>query len=695
MAKKQDNAIYEPGELSRVRGNLGGIDETEAKRMAQILGGEVGTEKNAGNVKRETVELILPASKRKRSGRLVEVAGTSDDLDIDGKQNFLNPKTKTKDPADDPSIQLKTSYFERIKMYRYAAQFEFEIKNALQLFISILSFWGEPSDFVNPRFASRRMSLYFSRIEQLVTTTRGLFPRNNARRSERLKKTSPFVYAILNTIRYWNIERIDGDLAKIQSHPRSVRVAEFADILKAIYRPLFILEKLSTDVHIKGAYMLLGKVLYLENPAEPRERNLEFIRIALTAFADVRREVHFGLYPLLMKFISDRWFPYRQLFTERHYRLIAFLGVTEEEQIKMVDLSPEQVEAGNLEMEQEGAGEGTEEQEGSEQAVEEEDPNDPETAIRKARKLAAEAEQKALDRSLGVLETLFPKAGWERLSEYPDLYPYFSDVYMLRRGYDLIAPNDPLLQVAVLLHVLDDICAGLHFVTFGIVIGPDGAQVHIHDAIGEIIANWQRFIDESFAKEYLPRLTEYCHMLEHSADTRGTVYAKRTINELRWAKRLYFLPYYKFESIGPPPFQNKETIPVYSQVRALRKYLTMVAAGIEQGNRRGGSAAKAPCNGIENPWARYNFEIPNPVSRRMNALLGPDKQNNAAVVFFALSIATVLDYLLNNENSWAYDDSGGGLFRSLDGDGVIPLFGVTEKVDADKFFRNSLKRKEA
>ena len=46
MAK--DKAVYAPGELAKVRGNLGNLDNTEAKRMAQILGGEVGVERGEG-----------------------------------------------------------------------------------------------------------------------------------------------------------------------------------------------------------------------------------------------------------------------------------------------------------------------------------------------------------------------------------------------------------------------------------------------------------------------------------------------------------------------------------------------------------------------------------------------------------------------------------------------------------------------
>jgi hypothetical protein len=216
----------------------------------------------------------------------------------------------------------------------------------------------------------------------------------------------------------------------------------------------------------------------------------------------------------------------------------------------------------------------------------------------------------------------------------------------------------------------------------------------VEEAIGSIVANWRRYIDESFLKEYLPRLSEYCRMLEHSADSRNSVFAKKTLNELRWIKRLYFLPYYKFEAVGPPPFKNQDASVVYSQVRTFRKYLTMVAGGIEQGNRKGGAAAKARCDGIENPWEAHIFEVPNPISKRLNAILGPGKRNNSVLIFFALSIMTLLDNLLNGENSWAYSNDNVVLFRSLNNDGSTPLFGVSEKIDADQIFKNAIKQKE-
>ena len=119
----------------------------------------------------------------------------------------------------------------------------------------------------------------------------------------------------------------------------------------------------------------------------------------------------------------------------------------------------------------------------------------------------------------------------------------------------------------------------------------------------------------------------------------------------------------------------------------------MVAVGIEQGNRKGGATAKAPCNGIDNPWEPYHFDVPNPVSKHLDALLPPEKRNNSILIFFALSTATLLDNLLNSETSWAYDDNSVTLFRSNNDDGSTPLFGIEKRIDTEAIFRDSIRKK--
>jgi hypothetical protein len=700
---KRSKAIYAPGELDRVRGKLGTIDPEEAKRMAQILGGEVGYEKptaeeaprrsRSGGSRREMVDMVVgghPGGSGHIPKRRVDIAGT-DGEKAPPPEKAVSPSGKEMS-ADDPAVPFKTSYLERIKMDRHASLPEFDIKSPAQALFSLFSIIGDPPDYVSPLFVNKRIGEYYRRIEQLVTSTRTLFPRNNLLRNERLKKISPFVFSVLDTIRYWNIERISGDMEKIQAHPRQARVTEFSDILRAVYKPLFVLEALNTDIHIKGAYKLLYKLLYIENPMNAKEKYQGLIRTALVSFADVRRDVHYLLYPLLMRLLSGRWFPYEQFFINRRRRFMAFLNLSPQDQIVPADMSALQAESGSLEKLSAGEGEAPAQNPGSPE--EEKDSDDPAAVERRARQAAQEAEQKARDRGIAVLESLFPKAGWDRLSSFPDLYPYFADMFSLKKGYELIAPTDPLQQTAVLMFILEELLFGLRYVSFGSIEGADGNPIRVEDFLGSIINNWQRYIDLGFNKGYLPRLIEYCRILENTADSRNSSYAKRILNELHWTKRLYFLPHYKFESLGPPPFKKDDTTPIYGEIRLLRRYLTEVAQGIELGNRQGGAEAQAPCDGIDNPWEPYNFEVPNPVSIRLDTLLGARKKNNASLIYFTLAVTTVLDHLVNNENSWAYENRSGSLFRSIDGEGIMPLFGVETKIDADLIFRQVIKQRE-
>jgi hypothetical protein len=695
MAKK---AVYAPGELDRVRNKLGPLDANEAKRMASLLGGEVGVERSDDKpppkprprVRHETVDMVVgdrgggrgSSSGRSRAKRVVEVASEGEEGNAPAKKTIA----RKLDPQDDPSIPVRPSYFERIKMDKFAGQMEFDIKSPGQILYSIISVFGVVPDYVNSIFTTKRMGEYYKRIELLVVSTRTLFPRNNAIRAQRIKKASPFIFSILDTIRYWNIERITQDLARLQSHPRNVKTSDFSDILRAIYKPLFILEKLDTEVHIKGAFKALYKVLILENPTEEKSKFQDLIRTAINSYIIVKRDIYFFLYPLLMKILSDRFLPYERFFIERKNRYMAFLGVTENDQILPMQMNVDEKSG------QQNVNEGDEETDVEDGA---EDENDPEAEEKKARQNAINAELKALERGLATLEALFPQAGWDKLSSFPDMYPYFTDILDLKKGYELIAPTDPLLVMAILMRILEELFFGLRYVSFGVVTGSDGNPDRAGDVLGTIINNWQTYIDISLNKEYLPRLKEYVRILDSNAESRTSNYAKRILNDLHWAKRLYFLPYYKFESIFPPSIQKKEIDSLYPEIRKLRKYLTAVAAGIEQGNKRGGAEKRAPCDGIDNPWDPYVFQVPNPLSRRLDALLGDKKRNNATLVIFTLAVATVLDYMINNENSWAYGDQSSVLFRSVDNEGIRPLTGVDTKIDADAIFKQVLKQRKA
>jgi len=704
VTNQKKNAIYAPGELHRVREKLGVSDAAEAKRIAEVLGGEVGVEKEQEfdsskikkSFKRGGSAKTQSDSGNKRITRRIDIADFDEETPVRTKPKVMGPF-----PGDDPTVPARLRYRERVKIDQYAGQIIFEIKTPLQVITSIFSFFREPADFVNPRFVTKRMNEYYNRIERLVTSTRNLFPQNNIKRNTQLKRSSIFVYKILDVLRSWNIEQIASDIAELQSHPRNVRVTDFALILREVFKPLFILDDLDAE-SLKTAFKLVYKILYIESPMNAKEKYQEIIRNIITFIADIRRNVQFGLYPLLMKLISDRFIPYERFFIERRRRYMAFLNVTEVIQLNSADLSPQQLEGLDVETLQKNLSEEADEQQAEGETVngesgeekQEEEINDPKVIERKAKQEAERAEQKALERGKNALETLFPKAGWDKLEEYPDLYPYFVGLYSLKGGYELIAPTDPLQQIAILMNILDDLFIGLRYVKFGTATGSDGNIINVTDDLTEVLNNWRSYIEDSFSKDYLPRLMEYCRMLENSVDARMSPYAKKNMNELHWIKRLYFLPYYKFESLGPPPFPKQDIISVYSMIRKIRKILAAVAMGIEQGLRAGGAAAKAPCSGINNPWENYNFQIPNPISKRLDALLAPERRINATIILFSLSVVTILDYLINDENSWAYGSRPGPLFRSVKNEGIVPVFGIDDKVDADKVFKDSLRKEK-
>jgi len=692
MAKKPPT-VYEPGELDRLRKKLGDLDPHEAKKLAEKLGGEVGIERATPEPPKrqhrqphqETVDVTV-------GGRPGGFHPPKHRIEIlPEAQNEPPPKQKKRtsslDPADDPSVPVRTSYRERVRMDRYAAQVEFEIKNPTQIFYSLLSLFGEPPDLINPDFVTKRMNEYYNRIEVLVTSTRSLLPRNQPARNERFKKVAAFAYSIIDTIRYWNIEKINSDLSRLQARPRTVKLQDFGEILKNIYRPLFLLELLDPEKEIRDAYKTLYKLLFEENPQEAREKHQALIRASLGSYAVIRRNIRFLLYPLLLKTLSDQWFSYEEFFTARPRRLMDFLKVSETDRIK--PLPPEVAEEPGTPTPQVATPAQTE-------PVPADEPEKTEPEKEAAEAGTTEPMNRALQRGLDTLELLFPEAGWNRLPSFPDLYPYFSDIFDLKKGYELIAPNDPLQQVVVLMHILEELFYALRYVTFGSITAPDGSVERVDEGMTRIISGWHGYIEETLDKEYLPRLSEYCRMLDGAAEARTSNYAKRTQMELYWLRRLYFLPYFRFESVAPPPFRRQEIIPLYGEVRQLRRLLSAVALGMEKGAKEGGMTPRGPCDGIDNPWDLYIFQVPNPLSIRLDALLGnrnPRRKTNATLIFHTLAVVVVLDQLINNENSWAYGQNVGPIFRSVDGGGIKPQFGVDEKVDTEQLFKEALKQK--
>ncbi|MDR0707123.1 MAG: hypothetical protein LBF60_04515 [Treponema sp.] len=681
----KEKAIYAPGELEKVRKRLGGVDREEAQRMAKVLGGEVGVERGGGSHGSSASSAAARGAKPgsgagggSRSASASKTPRRRIELVSDEQSVLKQPSDiQRENPDDDPLIPLVQSYSERLKMDRLASQPAFDIKTLSQAIISMLSFITRPVDLVAPIFVNKKMNEYYKVIETLVVSTRTLFPRNNAERNAQVKRTSLFAYSVLDAIRYWNIERIADDMAKMQAHPRNVNVKDFAAILQAIYKPLFILEDLTPDTHIKGCYRLLYRQLFAENPTEASKYQ-EVVKNTLTAFIFIRKEIRFRMYPLLMKLVSNRCLSYENFFAQRRRRIMALINFNESEKIAPMDM------AASLKKAFKG---GNKEQPAA--SVEDE-------LVEEARKQAVAVERKVVEKGLNYLEIMFPEAGWDKLPDYPDLYPYFRGILQMAKGYELIAPTDPVHQLVIFTRIIEELLIGLRSVTFTALSDGEDEGEGLDEEMTAIINNWHDYIVASLDKEYISRLSEYCQVLAEAPDGRTSSFARRMIDEMCFAKRLYFFPHLHYtaqKSATATLFQKKDIHALHREVRKLRKNLAFICEEIEKGMKAGGPETNAKCEGIANPWKPYVFHVAGPISRRLDALLGAKKRHNASLILFTFSITIVLDYFLNNASSWAYNPPNGTLFRSIEGKGAVPQFGVDEKIDADAIFKSKLKER--
>ncbi|MDR2194427.1 MAG: hypothetical protein LBP19_08185 [Treponema sp.] len=690
----KEKAIYAPGELDSVRKRLGNVSRDEAQRMSKVLGGKVGVERTAASKAAHMVPSKTAGAKttnssgagsRSSSGpkipkHRIELASDESSL----LKNHSDSNIGIKNPDDDPSKAVRQSYIERLKMDDLAFKPDFDIKNLSQVVLSLCSFITRPADLVAPVFVTKRMNEYYKVLETLVISTRTLCPRNNLKRNEQIRKSSPFAYAVLDVIRYWNIARIASDMAKMQAHPRNVMVKDFTDILQAIYKPLFILENLNMDKHIKGSYKLLYKQLFIENPMDANKYQT-LVKNSLFAFIMLRKDIHFRLYPLLMKLVSNKCIPYERFFVERKNCIMALLNVKESDRIAPVDvLAPPKQKFQHGEKAQSGT---------SDESAQ----IDAKNELEEVRRQALETEKKILEKGLSNLEIMFPEAGWDKLPDYPDLYPYFRGLLQMTKGYELMAPTDPMLQLSILARIIEELLIGMRSITFTPISGSEGGG-KLDAEMADLINNWHDYVEDSLDKEYVPRLSEYCQVVSEFAGARTSPFARRILDEMYFVKRLYFFPHLHYaaqNSTTANAFQKKEVTPLYRQVRTLRTNLALVYGEIEKAVKASDTDTKAECEGIANPWKPYVFQVAGPISKRLDMLLGQQKRHNASLLLFTLSITTVLDYFLSNAHSWAYNPPATLVFRSIEGKGVVPQFGVDEKIDADAIFKRAIKERAA
>ena len=98
-----------------------------------------------------------------------------------------------------------------------------------------------------------------------------------------------------------------------------------------------------------------------------------------------------------------------------------------------------------------------------------------------------------------------------------------------------------------------------------------------------------------------------------------------------------------------------------------------------------------------NPWDRYQFDLPNVISKRLDVLLGAKRSDsetaatNANLIKYTLCIMSVLDWWINNPESPAYTSDPRKIWRISDKDGG-PAFSAPVRDDQNQLFADAVKK---
>lgn len=627
---------YEPGELDRTRRNIGQLSPEEARKMSLVLGGQIGIERTADEVSKR-YDRIKDENRRKSdtSARTVPP-----------KQTGKPPSSRAPRPPkkENKKAVKRPPYLQRIKMNLEAADDHHRIMKKSEAVVSMLSFIVNIPEHVHPDFITEGDRIFFLPIENLVLSVRGLLSRHEKNRVYKTK--NPIDLRILSVIMDWEVEAVHHELSRLERSPRKVSFPDCENLVREIYKPIVRLIDLDRRKHIEAAIKNVYEADIHSVPKEgsEAERLHEYYAMAKESVIAVFEDIKFRLYPLLMKSASLVYEPYSSFFPHQREEIIEFLGLTSQDILPV----PRQAERKT-----------------------EEEPKEPVPEV-PARQEKRPWIHIGVQKGIDLLIQLFPKAGWEEIRSYPDMYPYFEPLLRFPKGFELIPPEDPLHLTMVLVYILKEFFYGFRHIQFGPLRDASGNPEAVSDIIEDITGNWQFMFESIISKNYLEKLNDYCRQIERTADFRFSAFGMKTEADLLWIKKRYILPHLKTEILkGQRPVFTQSMPKFYEKVRDLKVLLSRIV--LEASVSEGGEIS---C--LKNPGSLFSFEIETVVSKRLSKVMRQNgkEASNLNLISSALAVIYLLDYLISDAKSFLYEKVQGELYRTDPSRGESPMYGI-------------------
>lgn len=648
MAEKiNGTADWAPGTLDKTRKNIGEISDKDAADMAKKLGGEVlyerttsgggGASGKAGRIVRQPGGTAGGSAGRGGAG-----AGNSGV----GGMGVASATRRRKE--DLPVISKKAAGL----MDKLMMSSEYKIKPNYGVFNFIRSFQKNGLEKIVPDFYEYTIKQATEHMEGFITVIKTLIQIAPSTYKTKIASGTESKFKFLRNVAGWAMQPIKVEYINLQGITEPLIVADLIPLVRAIYKPLI-------TVYYYGNTKIpkLIKEIYADEaayPDSPKDKLSQFAKQAITEWLYIETEVIKKLYPLLMRMCSDTYEGYPTFFNSKVGEILKFVGLH-----KFDLLLPEK-------------------------------PKEPTPEEKKTKTPPPEKgiKDSAVITGLKLLNQMFPDAGFDRLDEHPDMYPYFQPLFHFKDGFNMLSPENPIQVICVLQHIIEDCFQGCRNIRFA----EPGEQKKGADNITAIMDDWSAYREDTFEQLYCEPLCDLVNSVYSQPDFDKSHIGKKMITSLLWQCTYHYMPNFKFEQLLlEHPTDESKYRPLFHRTDFARKFLTLVINECDQK-----AATKASCTLIENPWEHYKFDIPNEVSKRLDVLLGAQNKtanttaNNANLLKYTLCFIAVLDWWINNPGSPAYTTDPMHIWRVSDADGK-PQFSVPERKDQNKLFADGIR----
>lgn len=665
MAEENSPArVLEPGAIDRTRRNIGAIDAEEAMQMQKKLGGEVLKERSVpvdtSNMPRRRTAVV--------SGSGVRAAGkTSSDISaksaiagssMSNSSNSTSVSVKKIRTDDDlPEISPRDLKLMN-KVMRSAV---YNIKQDHGIFNFFYDNSAKNKEKVHKNIGEYVMKRHVDRMQGFISTIKTFIQIAPDTYKAKIVNETDLKFRFLRTVGNWTMKDIKVLAIDLSQMSANLTIPMLKPIIRAIYKPLLTIYYIG-DQNVA----LLIKDIYNDLAAyssADKAKLQTLVKQATTDWLYVHDQIIKGCYPLLMRMCTSEFAPFPEFFKSRITDILKFVNLS-----KFDLLLPDKKKK-----EEKKAEEKKEDKKKDEN-----------------RHIAGKKDE-IVNMGIKILNQLFPQAGFNHLESRPDLYPYFQPIYNFEDGFNMLSPENPLQVTVVLIRILEDFLKGCRNIDFN--VEGDEKLAALPDNLNEAMNDWSSYHEDLFDKKYGDYLREYVNTIYTQADYPNTKFGKEMVNNILWRAKYYFLPHFKFSApVLTKPINDNKYKPFFGRTDYIRTVLTALVTRIDQN-----AADKKPVLGILNPWDRYNFDLPNPISKRIDVLLGAKRSDdvtaatNANLIKYTLSIMAVLDWWVNNPQSPAYTADPTHIYRISAKDGG-PEFSAPERTDQNQLFAEGVKK---